>query len=230
MASAHRITGGLGALVVQCFFASVLLAQTTGIRWPRDVKVPASEKRDIVALAKLMGVHDPESVDVHRRDDCCRIVAVQGRAVENGPERRWSVALMIRNNWREYAGAAALGDRLRMGRWIADDSPMQVWAEWRVRDGEWFVDVGRGLDRPSVPYADAELIVLALHRGTIVNNVAGRPSLPPLRGGGSYGLMGDTRESDGSARNYEIFGSGRALRVRVVGDRVEAVSLFVVEF
>lgn len=231
MGSLHRITAGLGALVVSCFFASVLSAQTTGIKWPRDVKISASDKRDIVALAKLMGVHDPASVDVHLRDDCCRIAAVQGRAVANGPERRWSVALMIRNNWRESAGSAPLGDRLRKGRWIADDSPVQVWAEWRVRDGDWFVDVGRDGDRPSGPYADAELIVHALHRGEIVNGIAGQPSIPTLVEGRSYMLIKDPPwRSNASGSNFEIWVGNHVLTVRIVGEIVEAFALGGVEF
>jgi hypothetical protein len=150
----------------------MLWAQSAEIRWTPRFKFSASDKRDVVALAKLMGVHDPESVDANLRDDCCRIVAVKGRVVENGPERRWARALMIRNNWREYARESLPKDRLRQGRWIADGSP-QVFVGWRVRDGAWFVDVGLGTDRPSIPYRDAELMPRHPSEGSLGSSDSG---------------------------------------------------------
>jgi hypothetical protein len=225
-------TSALGAFIVSSVFASLLSAQNAEIRWTRSFKFSASDKRNVIALAKLMGVQDPESVDANLRDDCCRIVAVKGRVVENGPERRWPQALMIRNSWREYAREATLQDRLREGPWIADGPP-QIFAEWRVRDGAWFVDVGRGVDRQSMPYRDAELIVLALHRGTIVNKIAGQPSIPTLKGGMSYVLRKEPSHADASVSEYEVWiGSGRdgkLLIVRIVGDAVEAVAFALFE-
>ncbi len=103
---------------------------------------------------------------------------------------------------------------------------MQVWAAWRVRDGDWFVDVGRSGDRPSGPYADAELIVHALHRGEIVNSIAGQPSIPTLVEGKSYMLMKDPPwRSDASGSIYAIEVPKHVLTVRIVGDSVEAISL-----
>ena len=225
----RRVTkSALRAFVASCFFASLLSAHNAAIKWTRNLKFSDSDKRDILALAKLMGVSDPESVGANLRDDCCRIVSVKSRIVENGPERRWMQALMIRANWREH-GAARLGeDKLRVGQWIADGPP-QVFAGWRVRDGDWFVDVGEELNSPSVPYRDAELIVLALHRGTIVNRIVGLPPIPTLNGGRSYSLGKWPLPSDASVSEYEIWTGAKVLIVRIVGDAVEAVSFALFE-
>jgi len=231
----------LGAFVVACLCASMTSAQDADIKWTRNLKFSVSDRREVVALAKLMGVEDPESVDANLRDDCCRIVSVIGRVVENGPERRWPRASMIRDNWREYADEPPPKDRLRVGHWIADGPPT-VFAEWRVRDGAWFVDVGYGINRPSVSYPEAELIVLALHHGTVVNKlqettlkgVRTQPSVPTLEGGVRYGLSREPSRAGPSIYEYEISiwtgrDGGIVLRMRIVDETVEAVSLGVFE-
>jgi hypothetical protein len=225
--------------VTVCFCASVS-AQNAEIEWAASLNWSAADKREIIALAKLLGVGDPASVDVNLRDDCCRIASVTSRVVENGPERRWSRALMVRDSWREYFDERRHENALRVGHWIAD-GPTTVFADWRVRDGAWFVDVADGNDGapPGPPYRDAELIVLSLHRGTVVNKIAettlkGRrfqPSIPGLKAGARY-MLNDEPVLGGQRpmHQYEFWIDNKVLGIRITGDVVEVVALFEVQF
>jgi len=232
MRSLRRVTRiALGVFVL---FGGLVSAQNADIKWPKRVTFSASDKREIIALAKLMGVESPASVGANVRDDCCRIVFVTSQIIENGKERSWMDASMIRDNWREYA-ARSQKNGLRVGHWIADDSPPQHWSEWRIRDGSWFVDVARGKDRPSVSYHDAELIVLALHNGNVVNKIPERayngeryqPSIPKLKEGFEYTLSHFREES---ASEYMMSFGGTMLGLRIVGDSVEALWTSTVEY
>jgi hypothetical protein len=225
----------LSVFIAAALFVELVSAQNADTKWTSRVKFSASDKREIIALAKLVGVENPATVDANLRDDCCRIVSVTGRIVENGPERKWTTALMTRDSWREYSAEQPPKNRLRVGRWVADESPTQQWAEWRIRDGSWFVDVARGDNRPSIPYRDAELIVLALHNGKVVNKIPeiiydgarSQPSIPTLKEGGPYSLL---EFPERGASQYAIFIGDTMLRMRIVGDSVEAVSISSVEF
>jgi len=59
----------LGAFVVTSLLDPVLSAQNTDIHWTRALKFSDSDKRDIVALAKSMGVDVPTRVDALFGDD-----------------------------------------------------------------------------------------------------------------------------------------------------------------
>lgn len=142
---------------------------TRSVEWPRGVRISRSEKQEILALAKVMGVADPVKVSVGavlafgRRS-----LTVDGRVYVNGPQRSWARARMFRENWRAPADAQPPDlRRHRVRHWIPMGEGEQV-SQWRIEDGSWFVDL---LLDPDVPYADAQRIVLAIRHGTLVNRL-----------------------------------------------------------
>jgi hypothetical protein len=147
-------------------------AEVREVDWPRGVRFSASEKKEVIALAKAMGVHDPVKVSmgvVLILGD--RFVTVDGRVTVDGPERRWARARMFRENWRGPGDAPPPElRRHRVGRWISMGEG-EVVSEWRIQDGSWFVDLSLG---PDVSYDDAQRIVLALRHGTFTNRLPER--------------------------------------------------------
>lgn len=225
----------LASLLIVESLCGLVSAQANKIEWKRSYKWSASDKKEVVALAKLMGVDDPAIVEANYRDDCCRIAWVTGRVVETGPERRWKEARMIRDTWTETE-IWPNEKPLRVGHWIADGSPTTT-AEWRVRDGGWFVDIGDsnlGVP-PGTPYRETELIVLALRDGKFVNKAPEAlpemkrfHSIPALKAGGHYMLSNEP--ALGKTHQYEFSIDDKVLGIRINGDIVEVVAVFQLEF
>ena len=105
-------------LVAVFGLASTGWSQDRRIEWPPRAEFPASDRREVLALAKEMGVDDRVKVTmgiVAIRGD--RFVDVQGRVTVNGHERSWMRARMFRDNWRGPDDAPAPEFRThRVGR------------------------------------------------------------------------------------------------------------------
>jgi len=146
-----------------------LQTTTGGLEWPRDLRVSQSDKNDILALAKLMGVTEPVKVSVGTFVPVGgSFVTVDGPVSFDGPQRSWPSAQMVRENRRGSGSAPPLWPgRHRVGRWVSVAKGGQV-VRWRVDDGDWFVEVALG---PRVSFADAQRIVLALRRGAFIKRI-----------------------------------------------------------
>jgi hypothetical protein len=106
----------------------------------------------------------------------------------------------------------------RVGRWMANTSSPWTEERSRIHDGDWHIDLELDDD---VPYRDAERIVLALRRKTLVNRVAGSPRAdidPDL----ITSIQKPAGKPDGE---YTVTAGGRArgvvLSIAIVDDRVE---------
>ena len=172
--SHHRVLPTGFVALATCLVFEVASAQppSNPVEWPQGVRISQSERQEILALAKIMGVAEPVKVSIGvvlALGD--RFVTVDGRVSSNGPQRSWATARMFRENWRDPDNAPAPEQRThRVGRWISMGDGEHV-SLWRM-EAAWFVEVT--LDA-GVSYTDAQRIVLALRRGTF----ATRPDNPP---------------------------------------------------
>lgn len=150
------------ALVGCLLVSSVASAQ---VDWPRRPKFPKGERQEILALAKEMGVDAPEKVWFHvvpiLGDP---YVMIESRVRVEGHLRRWTVALMFRDNWRGPDDAPPPSFRThRVGRWISMGE-VEERSAWRIRDRKWFIDVTL---EEGASYEIAEDIVLKVRRGAV---------------------------------------------------------------
>ena len=161
-------------------------AQTSGVNWPTELS--ESDRRDILALAKQIGIARPEKVDIGRvmiLGD--RYVVVASAEVENGHELRRSTVDLARLDWHEYDHLPAERRAVRSGNWFVKGRKEEL-VKWRIRDGAWSHDVGFSRDDDAVTYDSAEKAVLAIRRQTLTNRQAERiagdsasqPPIPPL--------------------------------------------------
>ncbi|HUK35963.1 MAG TPA: hypothetical protein VLV86_18730, partial [Vicinamibacterales bacterium] len=173
--------------VVACL-ALVALAgeaggQTRTIKWPKALS--ASDRRDVLTLAKQMGIDDPARVALQRvliLGD--RYLSIESAEVENGHEISWTRAFLARLDWHEYDDWPPEDRSTHVGRWFAK-GPAERETKWRIRDGAWRLDVGF-LPDESIPFEDAERVILAIRGGRLLNrqpertssDVTSQPSIP----------------------------------------------------
>ena len=55
-----------------------------------------------------------------------------------------------------------------MGRWVASSSDLSTKTEWRIEGNQWHMYLRF---EPGVPYADAELVVLAIRHSQLLNRL-----------------------------------------------------------
>ena len=201
-------------------------AQTSQIEWP--AKFPSSEEREVLGLAKAMGIDDPAKVSlgvVLILGD--RFLIVDSRVSVNGHERTWISARMFRDNWARTDPLPPELTKHRVGRWISlGDSERET--RWRIQDGNWFIDIT--LDE-RIAYEDAATIVRAVRRRTLIDRLSeGGPEskrvLPKLDAKRVAAIEavdlipGIFKVTVGREQYdfYEVF-------VRIVEDRVEVVKV-----
>jgi hypothetical protein len=113
---------------------------------------------------------------------------------------------------------------VRVGRWAVNGADVSRRELWRVRDGAWHVDVHVA---PGISYADAESIVLAIRRATMINRLP--TSVGSLKLGTEMpeidaASISTITKAATAAQDYELrtgVNTGLWLRVRVVNDTVE---------
>jgi hypothetical protein len=146
---------------------SAAARQSAPIEWKLEETVTAADRKDILQLAKEMGIDAPrEVISVHGLPGDCRWVSVESAIVESGNQRTWY-----------YVEIRPPGSRClivptgvkKVGRWTALRPELGKYEEWRIRDKEWHIDIHLGA---GVPFNDAELIVLAIRRGELKNRLS----------------------------------------------------------
>jgi hypothetical protein len=147
--------------------------------------------------------------------------------------------------WESWEATAreSEGEFLNRGLWQARPRDLYILDRWTIRDGDWSIEVRLG---EGVPYDDAVQVIHAFRAGTLVDVREGLPAMHLAAPTEPYEfkdwsieypphIRRDEKAMTGESRRYEISipgggGSGRALQVRIVGDRVEVlgVSIWVV--
>src|SRR5262249_16774823 len=146
------------ALTIALTFSSLILVarQSGGVEWQLDNTISAEDRDAILSLSKEMGVEQPYRISFGRfRPSTCRFVRVESSVMEAGNHRTW-FELRLRppqssECFRPTPGAKSVG------AWVSLSSNLEKREEWRIRDGQWYIDIPLG---PEMPYGDAELIVL----------------------------------------------------------------------
>ena len=222
------------------FFAATAGAQSNpkGIDWPPGLS--ASDQRDVLALAKRMGIADPVKVEIRTTAPAIeRFLVVESGVIEDSHVRRWSELEIVADNW-EWYGRVPTDPKMRIGRWFAVGEKKES-AKWRIRDGVWSVEVWSD---PSVPYDIAQRIVLAIRHKGLANHQAidlrgdrgTQPRVPELDASHVGSIRRDkaTGAVDDGSRYVVTYWTGTYhgldLHVRVVGSLVElfAVGAFII--
>ena len=199
--------------------------QTQDIEWQVDASITKSDRYAILSLAKKMGIDRPRRVSVAQlRPGFCRFIRVESVVVQNTHRRTWLNLRVRSRDWPECSRPPDGSSVEVAGRWIAASSDLVKMETWRINDGKWHVDV---FLEPDVPYSDAELIVLAIRRGRLVN-CQPKPTGPIKRSTDMPHLDADSisliLKIRNGVREYEVHTgelSGAILRVRIVDGNVE---------
>jgi len=197
---------------------SALAAQGDAVEWRVGPDVTSGDKKSIVELARNVGIDHPRRVaNSTALPPGCHVVTVSSDVTLDGNHVSWTGIDLLRadskNCWPQRDAPA------RVGRWLANTPRPWVEERWRVRDGDWHVDID--LDE-GVPYRDAERIVLAIHRKELVNRLPERTTLPDIDAGAITSIQ---KRNGTSASEYRVtFGTGArgvVFDVRLADSRVE---------
>ena len=189
-----RITRALLCLLLSPWLDAATATQVS-IEWqvPRDfAKVTAADQKAILELARTFGINQMdrliiESVEV---PGICVAVTVRSAAFVEGNRRRYDTLFVRGKGWPRCA-ATGSGPELQVKDWRAGESALRLVEEWRVSDGDWYVDATLG---EPVAYDVAERIVRALHRKELVLGSGLRGSAKDLPDIGSSDLRVTRRE------------------------------------
>ncbi len=215
-------------MVLTCMFTNLRAFQLENIEWQVDNTVTEQDREDIISLTKKMGIEHPQKVTFDQfLPTGCRFVRVESTVVQQGNRRNWLELNMRRRDWRECTRPEPGSSKKRMGRWVAVSSDLGKREEWRIKDGEWHVDVFLEQD---VPYKDAELIILAIRRAELMNRLS--ESMGPIKLNTNMpqidpSSVGSIKKNPSGVRDYELQtgrGAGLILHVRIIDGHVELLS------
>ena len=216
-------------LTLCCSCSTTVTAQNEPVQWQVDDTIVDVDRTAILTLARRMGIERPRKVSFRFPFlENCPVVLVESMVVEDDWRLSWE-QVTVHVQGRSWGGRvcerpAGTAVVRRGGRWAVNGADVSRRELWRVRDGTCHVDVDVA---PGISYADAESIVLAIRRATIINRL--RTSV------GSLKLRAEMPEIDAAsissitkaataAQEYEVrtgVKTGLWLRVRVVNDTVE---------
>lgn len=146
--------------------AAVLMAQNSTIEWRVGSDVTATDKSAIVELARMMGLEPRRVARAPGLPIACQVFTVASEPTVDGNRVAWTELGIHRLDSRQCWPPTTVGPRV--GRWRANTGKTWTEQRWRIRDGDWHVDLT--LD-DEVTYSDAERIVLAMHRKSLVNRI-----------------------------------------------------------
>jgi hypothetical protein len=203
---------------------TVFAGQSSATQWNVPAAVTAADRRDILQLSAQLAIADPEVVSAFRSD--CLAVRVVSRSTVDGNRvvSRWT---LIRRASGPGCQPVASGKPVRrVGNWLTGATAAIPIERWRVRDGDWHVDVHLGA---GVPYDDAEIIIRAIRRGELPDErpPADRARSLPRIDAGAVTLIERPHQGMGTPappREYGVRtgeGGGDSLLIRIVDGRVE---------
>jgi hypothetical protein len=206
-------------------FVTVFAVQSNATQWNVPAGVTAADRRDILQLSAQLAIEDPEVVSAFR-SDCLAVRVVSRPAVDgNRVVSRWT---LIRLASGPGCQPVASGKPVkRVGNWLTGATAAIPIERWRVRDGDWHVDVHLGM---GVPYGDAEIIIRAIRRGEVVDErpAADRVRSLPNIDAGAVTLIERPHQGFGTPaphpRDFEVrtgVEGGDSFLMRIVEGRVE---------
>ena len=220
-----------------CCLSVVVAGQPAAVEWDVDVRdwqrvgeanLTADERESVLRLARQLGIERPRRVSLQVRvPGVCLFVLVESDVVEAGPHLSWRELPLYRRDWSECSGNdRKKNTRRQAGRWIAYGSSLEKREAWRVRDGEWRVDVGFY----GVPYAETERIVLAIRQRVLVSRLPSAigplildTTIPDIDAGTVTYIARSATESG----RYPVHTARGVLNVAIAEDRVELHDLYV---
>jgi hypothetical protein len=219
-------------------FAAMPTAQHGPVEWKVPVVLTAVDKKDILTIARRVGILDPQTVSVPLGSPCL-LVQVESKPVVVG-NRVLSDLVAIRQKTGPQCGPVDPVRRVQQkGNWVAalfTGNPTLFTGNprrrelWRIHDGDWHVDIHLGED---VPYDDAVMVVHAIRQKQLVDRrPPPEPSLPiryidpsRIRGIGRSDALTILRQYEvtesRSAWGEYRRGGGQLLTVRIRDGRVE---------
>jgi hypothetical protein len=213
--------------------------EVDGIQVELQIEVSEKDLEDIRFLAAELGIREIQKIFIGYRGLIVgKLVAlVESRAVRDGDKIAQSELKLRQRYWQSSADDSD-GDLRTRGLWQAGSTDLRLLDRWIVRDGDWSIEVGLG---EVVPYDDVVRVIRAIRAGSLVDARQDGPDgiLTPLSqpyelkqwGAKAFpDIKRDTRS--GESGRYLIslpksMGSETILYVRVVGDRVEVLGVFV---
>ena len=158
-------------MILLCSVASAAdAAQGNAVEWSSDAGLAPADKTAIVRLANQMGIQVPRRASAVTVGRGRRVVIVESEVLVDGHRLSWRELWVCRTDW-----PCAFGRKSRADRWYSDER-LREHEKWRIRDGDWHIDIDL---QPGIPYSDAEQVVVAIHRGELVNRL--RRSLGPIK-------------------------------------------------
>jgi hypothetical protein len=202
-------------------------AQGNAVEWRGDAGLTPADKTAIIRLADQMGIQDPRRASAVTVGRGRRVVIVESKVFIDGHRRSWRELWVCRADW-----PCAFGQKPRADRWYSDDR-LRERENWRIRDRDWHIDIDLQL---GIPYGDAQQVVVAIHRGELVNRL--RRSLGPIKLNPvmpTVNANNITRITKGGSDDHEYdvwiggggVGGGRRLHVRIREGKVELHGLAV---
>jgi hypothetical protein len=221
--------GGLNSLIViaKAFMCIACIngAGNAQIEWPTTQEFSTADRDAIITLAKKMGIENPKRVFFGQTlPDLCGFVSVESAVTDAGHLRSWLELQIRRQDWEKCYDAPPGSKTRRAGRWIARNTDLLKREEWRIEDNEWHLYLRFG---PGVSFEDAELAVLAIRHGQLINRL---PTADNQRESDAKVPMIDPSAisyivAHGSdAHTYDLYtgsGSGRILTIKIVDGKVE---------
>jgi hypothetical protein len=193
--------------------------------WQVDGSVTAADKSAIIALASQFGLEHPQTVTFDSvLPTGCPFVRVKSSVTQDGYRRIWQELLLRNRKWRPCFEVPRRAITKRVGQWIASNAQLSTEEEWRIEDEGWHVDIRPG---PDVSYADVQLIVRAIRRKEMVNQLP--TSIGPIKLSRTMpdidpSDIAGIEKSNAGPRMYRVRtgrGVGLILDVTIVGDKVE---------
>lgn len=212
-------------------FAPPVSARATAMQYGADTvddSLRSADTAAVLQVAAQFGLGHPVRLESHFPYDIgCPVVRAVSPVTVYGDRHSW-FELTVRRKGRDTGGHPCQlyetdGTKVRTsGRWIASPAELSEQVQWRMHDGDWYVDVALGT---GVNYEDAKLIVHAVRQGTLVNRIPAAlrrfygDTLPVIK-------AGDIREislSSDKAYTFEVSTgqmAGTVLYVSILGGQV----------
>ena len=135
------------------------------IDWSEVSDVSEQDKQDITELVQEAGMYNAATAStrvIHPGGG--RMLVISSPVGVSGLRHTWTEVSLCRLRPGIVDDVCTLMDSEGVGNWKVR---MELTAEerWRVSDGDWFVDVQLGT---GISYAEAEVIVLAIHRNELI--------------------------------------------------------------
>lgn len=219
----QRISLGMVSLYLHMFLsphAAAQVQQAGQVEWQDENFFTEADRRAIPTLAKRMGIQNPKRVNHGEYlPTLCPYAMIESAYSYSGHLRTHLQLIVHRKDWKCMIPQRA--KRKRVGRWFADAAELETRREWKIEEHQWIKYVFSG---DGVSYEDAELIILAIKHGQLVNrspqNVM--PTIDPMD-------ITSIRVKESDDRTFEVGtsqgGSGEIYVIRINDRLVELLEV-----